>query len=193
MVDITGLDDLEQDLLQELFNISLSKAAEVLSLLVNQEVELTTPVVEFAQPSQVREMMSDHQYLCAVEQEIRGGFLGRAQLVFANDTSIEIVRLMLADKFSTESVEAIHQDAFCEVGNIVINACIASLSEPLGEDFEIGLPTCETGPPERLFAQSANHGDPLLLTRINIQLRKSDIAGFIIFSLSPDSFTTLKG
>lgn len=187
------LNTLEQDLLSELFNLSVGKAAAALSQIIKQEVLLSVPHVEFTTIEEISKELGKDRIVSKVEQEITGHFKGNSMLLFPEKSILEIVRLMLKDRLSEEAIATMQNEAFLEIGNIVINACLNSFSQSLQETFEVGLPNYDAGPPLEVIHLS-NYDDPhtqILTARIAISLSESDMNGLLVFILGSKSLTRL--
>ena len=59
MTGLFELDELELDLLAELFNIGVGKAANSLSQMVDQEIKLSVPSIDFKTVSQMTGLLGD--------------------------------------------------------------------------------------------------------------------------------------
>ena len=92
-------------------------------------------------------------------------------LLFPEKSSLEIVRKMLGEGYSNETISELHQEGFTEIGNIVLNACIGSLSQSLLEEFKVGLPIYQIGTTSQIL--QINDMDNILFIQINLTLSES--------------------
>lgn len=60
------MSELEQDYLVELFNLDICKAAEFLSQIVNQEIILSVPAVEYITLENLNSKIAEHKDICSV-------------------------------------------------------------------------------------------------------------------------------
>lgn len=184
------LSELEQDYLVELFNIGIGKAANSLSQIVNQEIVLSVPAVEYITVADLNTKMGEHKDICSVSQSVQGKFSANSMLLFPEESSLEVVKKMLGEGYSNETIAELHQEGFTEIGNIVLNACIGSLGESFQEEFKVGLPYYQIGSTSKVIQIPEN--DNILFIRINLMLSESKVQGYLVFLLESLSFTQFK-
>ena len=139
------LDELEHDLLVELFNIGVGRAADSLSQIVNQEIKLSVPDIEHISVNQLAIKLGNGQEICSVSQYMKGSFEANTILLFPQHSSMEVVSKMLGEGVSAETLAELHQEGFSEIGNIVLNACIGAFGESIEEVFDVSLPVYSMG------------------------------------------------
>ena len=193
MVNEIVLNELEADLLAELFNIGVGRAADSLSRMVNQEVTLSVPSVEFRSVREMADYLGGDNVICSVSQNMTGAFDARSMLLFPEENSMEVVRLLMGDHLSDELVADLQEEALNEIGNIVLNACIGSIATTLDKQFDVGLPQFESDIPMNLLSSSvSSEADGVLLIRINMDLSESNVKGYLAFLLGPASQESLQ-
>jgi chemotaxis protein CheC len=182
------LSDLETNLLAELFNIGVGKAADSLSKVVNQEVKLSVPVVEIKTIKIMAEYLGGNTEICSVSQDMRGNFDARSMLMFHEENSMDVVRQLMGSNLPDEMVAEMQEEALIEIGNIVLNACIGAIASSLEQEFEVDLPIFQQGKPLELLPPSTTPEDSsVLLIRINMELTDCAIKGYLAFLLEPKS------
>ncbi len=187
------LTELEADLLAELFNIGVGRAADSLSRMVNQEISLSIPSVEFRTVKEMADYLGGDNIICCVSQNMTGEFDARSMLLFPEENSMEVVRLLMGDQISDELVADMQEEALNEIGNIVLNACIGSIATTLNKQFNVGLPEFESDIPMNLLTSSvSSKSDGVLLIRINMELSESNVKGYLAFLIGPPSQEDLK-
>lgn len=191
MANTPELSELEQDLLGELFNIGVGNAAASLSQMVQQEVKLSVPEVEFVTVSELANHLGKNQSICSVAQYMDGPFKARSMLLFPEESSIEVVRKMLGSHLTDEAVADLQQEALSEIGNIVLNACIGSFAQAINAEFKVDLPQFELSKPSELLNVSGNSNDIILFIRIDLTLSESEITGYLAFLLGSLSLEQL--
>jgi chemotaxis protein CheC len=190
---IPNLSELEHDLLTELFNIGIGGAANSLSQLVNQEIVLSIPSLQFKTNSQVIDQLGKNTKLFTIAQEMNGPFAMQSLLIFNPEDGFEVVKRMLGPHLSDETLAELQSEALTEIGNIVLNACIAVISEALGESFNIDLPIFRSTTPEDLLTESADgESDCLLAVEVELELKESAINGCLLFIFNTDSTENLQ-
>lgn len=187
MIDFIG--ETERDAVTELLNIAIGHAASSLSQLVEDEVHLSVPFVDFLAPSQAAIRLEEETQgadSVAVRQHFEGQFYGDILLIFPEKRSLDMVRHMLGDDVPLEQLTELEQEALLEVGNIILNACLGSLANQLGMPVEGSLPIyvrgrgahiLDLGPPKA----EAGHEELVMFLHVDFSLKKKDVNGYLAF------------
>jgi len=193
MAETPALTSLEEDLLKELFNLGVGKAASSLSRMVKQEVLLSVPDIKFSNHHSLIEMLGNKQSIVSISQSIEGPFSAKSMLLFPESGSMEVVRQMLGQQLSDEMIAELQEEALSEIGNVVLNACIGAISKSLDKRFDVEIPSFTMALPEDLLEQNSVNGDTtILLIDINMTLKDSNIEGYLAFVFSPLSLGNLQ-
>lgn len=137
------LSEFEIDAVTELMNMAMGQAAASLNELVHEEVQLSVPSVDFMSPAEFRDTIGKATLdrVSLIDQHVSGPFDGNMLLMFPEENSLELVRTMLGEEVGIEELTELEQDAFIEIGNIIIGAAMATLADALGVEFTSALPT----------------------------------------------------
>lgn len=192
MTNAIELTELELDLLTEMFNLGVGKAAASLSTMVKQEITLSVPHIEFLSVAELAHKLGSDVTICSVSQMLSGPFNAQSMLLFPQENSLEVVRQLLGADLPEETIEELQQEAYSEIGNIVLNACIGSFAEALNAEFKMDLPIFELSKPLDLLNVSENKNDTALFIRIDLTLSTSEITGYIAFLMGTLSLEQLK-
>lgn len=191
---MTELTALQRDALLEIFNIGVGNAANSMSQLINQEIQLSVPKLQIILKDHAETIseFTQSRRICAVSQDFTGPLNARAFLVFPEGKTQEIVRRMIGEMVTAEDLNTMEEEALCEIGNIILNACISSMSELLSADFVSSLPSYHLGTAFEVL-QSSNTSDNqfMLLLHIDFSMPREKIDGYLIFLLSLQSFKEL--
>lgn len=195
MIELT---ELQRDALGEIFNIGVGRAAASLSVIVKEEVELSAPSVSLCRPEEARESLhaAEFQKFSLVSQQFSGAFDSRAMLVFSEANALEIVRLMAgAVNLSIEELSEFEQEAMCEVGNIILNACMSALADMFHVSLNGTLPVHRFGDSAAAAITddlAAVSEEPVvLLLQIDMFISRQRTCGHIVFLLSVTSLRLL--
>ena len=135
------LSDMEKDIMGEIANISMGTAATTLSSLVNQKVDITTPMVAY---SHWDELVSQYDRPCVFLQiSYREGLSGNNVLIL-KDRDVKIIAdlMMGGDGLNTEGeIGDLHLSAICEAMNQMMGTSATSLSSMLNMKIDISPPT----------------------------------------------------
>jgi chemotaxis protein CheC len=134
--------DLHLDILTELVNIGVGRAAASLSELVGHRVELRVPLLRtLAIEELLREFAAEHHAVdLAVTQDFRGGLDGRAILAFPSMSAVKLGQLLSGvdgeDDELTEDLAGVLE----EVGNIVLNGVLGTFGNMSSCDLNYSVP-----------------------------------------------------
>jgi chemotaxis protein CheC len=216
-----ALSPLQHDALVELFNIGVGQAASALADIVGEEVTMSVPTIRFVGRARACALLAGADGIdsadgsarvCGVRQrydacradDIPAGraapsaFHTEAIVIFAEHASLDIVRLMVGDGVSFEELTAMEQEAMGEIGNIVLNACVGTLANLLGQELRGSLPMVQVGSSAAILAAARGDGphgvaDPIImLLQIDLALEAQQIRGYIAFLLEMDAMDGLR-
>jgi chemotaxis protein CheC len=183
--------ELEQDAVTELLNVAIGQAAASLSKLVEDEVHLSVPFVEFLDPPTAAERVeadAGGSDAVGVRQHFSGQFAGDILLIFPGRKSLDLVRAMLGDEVPLDSLTELEQEALLEVGNIILNACLGSIANQLGTSVESSLPTYVRGGGARILDRPATAGNELVMfLHVDFSLTARDVHGYLAFVMDISS------
>lgn len=190
---MTPLNADQTDALVEIFNISIGRAAAALSSMVNEEVTLTIPTIEFMAIRDAAERLGiDAERICGVTQSFDGPFRAEAMLMFPEDRSLEIVRMMLGEAYSLDELSDLQQEAMSEIGNILLNACVGSIANITNESFNSTLPEVRMGLGQDLLrSHKKTEQDSVLLIYIDFIIAARTIHGYMAFLMDVPSINGL--
>lgn len=186
---------MQLDALTEIFNIGAGRAASSLSDIVGDEVLLSVPRVEFFRANEINASVLSltSARLGSVKQKFKGPFSMSASLLFTEERALEIVQEMLGSQVQMEDLIEYEQEAMCEVGNIILNACLSAMADMLGISFESTLPEYSSDTPDIVIGRIVTDIDnPLMLIlHMNMIIEKRRSQGTLIFWLSSSSLQDL--
>ena len=189
------LTEMELDALTELVNLGVSNAAASLRELVKEEILLSVPKVTVVTRDEAIKNLGerDVKRLVAVHQDFDGDIAGRALLIFPEAKSLELVRAIVGTDMSLEDIIELEQEALAETGNIILNACLATLANNLGRTLRISLPeVLHGGGTDFFYVKPPLEDDSVLFSYINFSVRQRNITGYIAMLLDLPSLSTLK-
>jgi chemotaxis protein CheC len=195
-VDTSKLSEIEQDAIAEIANMGVSRAATSLRQMVGEQVLLSVPAVNIVTREAASRLVErgGSLKLVAVQQSFEGPFSGKALLIFPQAHSLELVRAIVGDEHSLEDVIDLEQEALAETGNIILNACLATIANVLHRTMRMSLPSVVRGDGQTLFDVDARDGSGnlVLFLYIDFTIKKRDIRGFIALLMDLPSISALK-
>ena len=193
---MTILSEIERDALTEIFNVGAGRAALSLSEIVGDEVRLSVPSVEVLRTQEIDErvLVLNNARFATVSQEFDGPFDAEAVLLFTEAHALEIVRDMMGSQMSLEELAEFEQEAMCELGNIILNACLSAMADMLEITLNSSLPQYVVSSPEEISSRlSEVQSDEryVLVLHIDLVIEKHQTDGHLIFLLSSTSLHAL--
>jgi chemotaxis protein CheC len=189
------LDELERDALTELVNIGVSRAAVSLRKMVGKQVLLSVPSVEIVPQDTAAALIGQRESadLVAVRLEFVGSFSGQALLVFPEDKSLELVRVLVSDHADAAEVASLKDEALVETGNVILNGCLGTIANMLKQSLQMSLPSVIYGDGKVLFnVVKGEKAGLVLFLYINFSVEDRNIRGYIAMIMDLPSLATLK-
>ena len=192
--DDFGLSELELDALTEVVNIGVSRAATNLRDMVGQQVFLSVPSVSITSPVRAAELLGnrDRSVLVAVRQGFEGEFSGSALLIFPEKNSLELVRVVAGGDLSLEDILELEEEALAEIGNVILNGCMATIANLLNRRLIISLPEILTGSAADLFHNTPSLQEFVLFIHIDFIIRGHELSGYLAMVMDVPSLEALK-
>ncbi len=136
------LSELNFDTLAEIINISTRRAAQGLSDAIGKSIQPPVAKIELIKLNDVSisSLQLESKKLGIVTLEFVGKLNAEVMLLFAEENVLHIVQRMMGAEIEIEIVREFENEAMCELGNIMINACLASITDMLKISMESTLP-----------------------------------------------------
>ncbi|MDL2358131.1 MAG: chemotaxis protein CheC [Pseudomonadota bacterium] len=192
MLTLTAL---QHDALVEIFNIGVGQAARAMSEIVSEEVTMSVPSIRFLNRADAAAMLgnSERVRVCGVSQHYEGAFSTDAILMFPEDKSLDIVRLMVGDAVSFHQLTEMEQEAMSEIGNIILNCCVGTLANLFEQELRGSLPVYHLGSSEQILGAAGAPSDTVvLMLHIDFILQTHQIHGYVAFILDLCALTDLQ-
>lgn len=179
------LSELEHDALVEVFNLGVGQAASALSQLAGEPVQLSVPKVELLSKQAVLAQFGGEpeQRVSAVRQTFEGTLCTEALLMFPAAQSLRLVQIMIGENLPLEDLGEMEQEALAEIGNILLNSVLASVSDQLELALEGSLPEVELGAVSDVLLAEHDNGQPLLSLQVRFEIASRRIEGYLVFVL----------
>jgi chemotaxis protein CheC len=190
------LSELELDALTELVNIGVSHAASSLRELVSEQVLLSVPTITLVSRQCAIELLAEREprKLIAVHQNFEGDIAGQALLMFPDSKSLELVRAVTGGDLPLEDIVDLEAEALAEIGNIILNGCLATIANMLKRSLRTSLPEIVRGQGTAFF-ESALPAEPramAMLLYVDFAVRSRDIRGYIALLMDMPTMAALK-
>lgn len=187
--------ELQFDALTEIFNVGCGRAASSLSEIVGDTIHLSVPSIEVLKKKELDTTVFDfgNEEIATVSQTFTGPLEAEGVLLFRETQALNIAREMMGSQVSLEDLPDFEQEALCEVGNIILNACLSAMADILDLELNSGLPRYALAPPRWIFSYMEDERieDCLIVLHIKFLIEKRQSEGNLIFFLSTLSLTRL--
>lgn len=167
---------------KELCNIGVGKGAAVLNTMLSCHISLNVPNVQIISSKDFREELrffAKDSSISSVSLAFQGKISGSAQLIFPTETASSLVAV-LVDESDDMDMDALRAGTFCEVGNIVLNGVMGSISNILDLTFDYSVPEyIETDSENFIQKPAVKQDSHVLLARTRFTIDELDIEGDI--------------
>jgi chemotaxis protein CheC len=173
----------EQDVVTELMNMGVGRAAASFSRLVDDEVVLSVPLVRLADVSEAEAAFaaSVPEVLAGVMQSFEGLITGSAVLLFPGERSLELVRAVIGEDLLPEEISELEQETMAEIGNIILNSCLATIANALKTELHSSLPEPYDAGRAGLGRLLGDTDSVILLVQIDFSLKARSLEGYLAF------------
>lgn len=182
------------DALGEFVNVGVGRAASALNDLVSSHVELSVPHVQVLTLDELPRALGgfEQEAVSSVQMAFHGSLDGSAFLIFPQASALKLVTLLTGDESRPEDLDSIRAGTLTEVGNILINSVVGTLSNVLGRPLQYSLPVYAEEPVVGLLAAQRREERPLiLLAKTSFVIRQMQIEGNLLLLFELKSFDSL--
>lgn len=178
-----NLSSLEKDSLKELFNIGMGRAAAAIGQLTEEVIELSVPRLYLLSRMQAATLLGKtlQDTVWSICQRLTGEFDAEAMLIFPEDNSLEIARLLLGNAVDAQALTYLEQEAVSEAGNIILSACIGTILNILDADLHFEPATVQRGECGEVLKVSGHDYSSILLVHVSFALERRSIQGYLAF------------
>jgi len=188
-----NLSSYQLDVLQELINIGVGKAAGMLNRMVATHVQLQVPELEVLS---LDDMVAhydakDADTFAAVKLAFYGDFSGTSALLFPPDSAAKLVSIIIGQEELPLDMDSLRIGTLQEVGNIVLNGVMGSLGNILQEHIMYAPLDYFEGDISSLLQCGEGEQGMVLLARTSFNLEEHSIGGDIIILFQLGTFDSL--
>lgn len=183
------LPDVEKDLLGEIGNISMGSASTALSTIINQPVNITTPIVTLSTLNDLKSEFNSPNI--ALEVKYTSGIVGENLLVMEVRDAAVIANFMMGgngelSEGEAENLSEIQESAVAEAMNQMIGSAATSMATMFMREVNISPPTSKiwTDMTEPL-TNSISASDPIV--RVSFSLKIGELVDSHIMQILPIS------
>lgn len=192
----------EVNVLQAVMNSALGEAAADLAEFISIHVVLSVPEINVLSardfPNYLKAEAMTYSRVNIIEQNFWGDFKGSAFLVLPGSAGKVLVKLLgndsLCNQAGIDSFDNLERETLVEFGNILIGACVAKISNLLGNSVMYSPPSLVV---ENGFSEAIGHDlfDPsysAVLLKTLFHFTQRDVSGFLFLVTTDDSIDWIK-
>lgn len=194
--------DIKFDILRELFNISVGKAASMLSEIINKKIILNVPNIDVFDKENGKFNIYDYfpetldgtlmvSSICFQEK-----LSGKANLIFPAEKMRTFINLCSNEEqceYEGQSFTDVDFDIIKEIGNIILNAIIGEIGNGLDFRLNYTLPEVKVFTKIDFSRDIENNGyDHIYILYITFLIDDTEIEGAVIVDLTLNSLNELR-
>lgn len=185
------LNEIQLDIIKELMNVGVNGSTNILSHILNTEIELNVPQVRILKAENLLNELVHlgSNNLTAVNLEFENGFYGTSQLVFSQESANKLISIFSREVLESEDIDEINSGALIEIGNIVLNAVLAEFSNFLNHEFNFFVPDFYENYENDFYSKIYKYSDDvIILGQTVFSIEEYKIKGDIVLFMKIDSF-----
>lgn len=187
------------DALKEVINIGVGRAGSVLSELVGTRVSLEIPNLGICKASELMSHLElgGQETVSAVRQSFEGFLGGKALLIFPGKSGDVLATQLVGSEEEIVDLNLEREGVLLEVGNILMNSVIGTLSNVLTKQFRYTLPVYREGKMDVVLdpwfesVGRKNESAEVIYANAVFGIDKFSISGMILLLFEMKSFDRL--
>ncbi|MEM9484801.1 MAG: chemotaxis protein CheC [Cyanobacteria bacterium P01_F01_bin.116] len=183
------------DALKELVNVGVGKSAGMLNEMIEFRIQLQVPIIKLVTLSELQAELNTRlgeEQLASVQLDFSGSFAGTAQLVFPTESAATLVAVLTGEEPGSPDLDALKIGTLTEVGNIVINGVMGSISNMLTQPLHYEVPAYIEEDINHLVSnKKPQRNMDILLAQARFNVEELQVQGDIILFFGVGSFETL--
>lgn len=139
--------ELEKDIIKEILNIGLARAADSFATVARDQVLLKVPDLQLIQLQDLVQMVQKYQGThTLIQSDIKGDFNGTTLMLFSSDHIDKLTEVCLGDNFRFDGfLSEMQQSLLLEISNIITGALVTQLANILKTNLYGSPPVAPQG------------------------------------------------
>jgi len=184
------------DAITEIINIGVGRSASLLNQMTNSNIRLRVPkifVIRFKDLADTNASLFGGEVLSTVMLEFQGNFSGVTAILFPPESAAALVTLLSGENDPGAEMDAIRVETLKEVGNIIINSVMGSISNVLSQHLSFTLPVYYEGKLSSITAtrHTIEDDDYVIVAHTQFLIESRNIEGKILLLLEVGSLEHL--
>ena len=171
------------DLLQELVNIGVGRAADALSQLVESRIQLCVPEIRMLASREAWEIFDNRAVSeeTMVVQSFSGSVDGRLGMLLDKQSALLLTSILGEEEIRDDEISLEQEGILLEVGNIVLNGVMGAISNAINDQLDYSIPEIARSNSIRvLLADNLLDNPTVLLADVRLHVENSEIEGSIL-------------
>lgn len=185
----------EEAQVQQLISQGLDRGGQVLNAMLNTSIELKEPALQLVDISHLRRrLQADYpETLAGVRMGYLGMLNGEVELILTTDDATRLADIITDGLYAGDDLDALRSATISEIGNVVINAIIGTISNRLSLNLKFTVPQYIEGKLDELLKRIESLNSPLvILARTAFLIHELNIQGHILLLFGLDEFDTFR-
>ncbi len=176
------------DGIKELINIGIGCAAGMLNELTKSHVTLHVPEIRLITAGELDSLPGCQTTFSLISMDYTGPISGTTALMFPRESALQLVMLLAGEEAQAPEMDSIRSETLLEVGNIIINAVMGSISNNIGERLRYQLPGyVEDSLTHLVQSDRWSDDDLVILAHTRFLVQEKNISGDILIILEMGS------
>jgi len=185
----------QQDAFIEIVNIGVGEAASSLNEITGSHIALKVPDIEVFRSDELTRLTETMNMTeaASVIQSFQGDFHGAATLVFPPDSASKLVMTLTGEDEASPGLDALRRSTLMEIGNIVINAIVGTMSNLFHCTLNYRLPEYYQDQTSRLFQRigAQEESGVILLAQTEVFIEEMQVSGYVLIVFAMRSINPL--
>ncbi len=180
--------------IREMINIGMGNGASILNMMLNSNIVLQVPDIKFVNRNELLGELSNNKQekLTAVNMGYTGEISGDVQLIFNRDSAVHLVTVLVGEDAADDMVEDLGTGVLVEMGNVVLNGVMGSISNMLKFTLSYSIPGYIEDTAENLVMVKIDDNDAsILMAKTSFEIKEFNITGNLVLFFKDDSVSKL--
>ena len=181
-----SLTETQEDIIKELFNRGIGKAAEIISEMLSAQIFLSVPQINLGSLTNFSHELSVGK-VTGIKQKFHGDYYGEAMILYSHNSCLEVISALLGYEELPEEFGHYERETLSEFGNIILTSCLNELESALNCKLSTSSPLVISGQfPKDFMRPMSAESDDFLVLNMQFSLSNTESVGRISLVLNPN-------
>ncbi|KAB8037582.1 hypothetical protein GCL60_10420 [Silvanigrella paludirubra] len=179
------LTEIQEDIIKELFNRGVGKAAKIISEMLSSQIVLSVPKLNQGSLNELATELIDKKTI-GIKQKFEGEYQGDAMILYDHGSCLEVISSLLGYDELPQEFGNFERETLSEFGNIILSSCLCEFEKALECKFLTSAPKVISGNFPDDFIFSKNNNEEFMLLNMIFSLSNSLSLGRISLFINRD-------